>query len=142
MLAACRLGGGKGVGRPRRMQRAGEGLNGDRWGRASAERAENMYCISVTLDKLRLSGWLNADAPCRVARSAIEVGGMRAERWKGRGAGAVHAACRRGPEWGSAGRGTRGAHPKHALHGCDAGRVEAQRLLEHRRVLPSRKKRI
>eukprot|EP00964_Phaeocystis_antarctica_P076118 scaffold47039_cov54-Phaeocystis_antarctica.AAC.3 len=31
------------------------------------------------------------------------------------------------------------AHPEHVLHGCDLGRVEAQRLVEHRRALPSRK---
>ena len=37
------------------------------------------------------------------------------------------------------GLGTRGAHVEHALHGCDAGRVKTQRLVERRRVLPSRK---
>ena len=37
--------------------------------------------------------------------------------------------------------GTRGAHLKHAAHGCDAGGVEAQRLIEHLRVLPSREER-
>ncbi len=35
--------------------------------------------------------------------------------------------------------GTHGAHPKHLTHGCDAGRVEAQRLVERLRLLPSRK---
>ena len=30
-----------------------------------------------------------------------------------------------------------GAHIKHELHFCDAGRVETQRLIEHRRQLPS-----
>ena len=35
-----------------------------------------------------------------------------------------------------AGRGTRGAHVKHVIHGCDAGRVEAQWLIERRRLLP------
>ena len=30
---------------------------------------------------------------------------------------------------------------KHALHGCDAGRVETQRLVECRSFLPSRKRR-
>eukprot|EP00964_Phaeocystis_antarctica_P079954 scaffold49868_cov57-Phaeocystis_antarctica.AAC.7 len=35
--------------------------------------------------------------------------------------------------------GTRGAHPKHVCHGGDAGRVEAQRLVERCRTLPSRK---
>ena len=33
----------------------------------------------------------------------------------------------------------RGAHVEHAAHGCDAGRVEAERLVERRRDLPSRK---
>eukprot|EP00964_Phaeocystis_antarctica_P038779 scaffold22176_cov50-Phaeocystis_antarctica.AAC.4 len=33
----------------------------------------------------------------------------------------------------------RGAHPEHPEHVRDAGRVEAQRLVERRRVLPSRK---
>ena len=32
-----------------------------------------------------------------------------------------------------------GAHHKHADHARDAGRVEAQRLVERRRALPSRK---
>ena len=32
-----------------------------------------------------------------------------------------------------------GAHVEHAAHGCDAGRVEAQRLVERRGLLPSRK---
>eukprot|EP00964_Phaeocystis_antarctica_P128136 scaffold91858_cov53-Phaeocystis_antarctica.AAC.3 len=33
----------------------------------------------------------------------------------------------------------RGAHGKHVAHGRDAGRVEAQRLVERLRSLPSRK---
>ena len=37
-------------------------------GRARAERTENMYPMSVTLDVSKLSGWLNADAYCRVER--------------------------------------------------------------------------
>ena len=40
----------------------------------------------------------------------------------------------------AAGRGTRGAHVKHVVHGPDTGRVPAQRLVERRRVLPSRKR--
>ena len=39
-------------------------------GRARAVRTVNMYCISVTLDVSKLSGWLNAAAPCRVEREA------------------------------------------------------------------------
>eukprot|EP00964_Phaeocystis_antarctica_P124893 scaffold88529_cov45-Phaeocystis_antarctica.AAC.2 len=33
----------------------------------------------------------------------------------------------------------RGAHVEHVAHVCDAGRVEAQLLVERRRDLPSRK---
>ena len=47
--------------------------------------------------------------------------------------------ARRGPDWWVGGTGTRGAHLKHVLHVRDAGRVEAQRLVERIRVLPSAK---
>ena len=43
------------------------------------------------------------------------------------------------PDCGGCWQGTRGAHPKYAVHGRDAGGVEAQRLVECRRVLSSRK---
>ena len=39
-------------------------------GRARAERTLNMDCMFVTLEVSRLSGWLNADALCRVERGA------------------------------------------------------------------------
>ena len=42
----------------------------------------------------------------------------------------------------ASGQGTRGAHLEHGLHVCDAGRVEAQRLVECRRSLPSGKESI
>ena len=41
--------------------------------RARAERTQNMLSMSVTLDVLKLSGWLNADAPCRVERRACDA---------------------------------------------------------------------
>ena len=41
---------------------------------------------------------------------------------------------------GNGGQGTRGAHIEHVAHGCDAGRVEAQRLVERRRALPSQQR--
>ena len=39
-------------------------------GRARTERTRNMECMIVTLDVSRLSGWLNADALCRVEQEA------------------------------------------------------------------------
>ena len=85
MLATCGLGGGKGVGRLRRKQRAGEGPNGDRWGGARAERTRNMLSMVVTLDVSRVSGWLNAHADCRVARSAFDAEGCGSRGEKGVG---------------------------------------------------------
>ena len=39
-------------------------------GRARAKSTKNMARMSVTLDVSRLSGWLNADAYCRVKKEA------------------------------------------------------------------------
>eukprot|EP00964_Phaeocystis_antarctica_P070288 scaffold42780_cov61-Phaeocystis_antarctica.AAC.2 len=39
-------------------------------GKARVERTRNTYCMFVTLDVSKLSGWLNADACCRVEREA------------------------------------------------------------------------
>ena len=48
--------------------------------------------------------------------------------------------AREGPDsQGCGSQGTRGAHLEHAAHGSDLGRVEAERLVERRRELPSRK---
>ena len=41
--------------------------------RARAERTANMDCMVVTLDVSKLSGWLNADADCRVERRACDA---------------------------------------------------------------------
>ena len=43
-------------------------------GRARAERTANMNSTSVTLDVSKLSGWLNANALCRVERESIGGG--------------------------------------------------------------------
>ena len=48
----------------------GEGPTQGLGGRARAERTRNMYCMVVTLDVSKLSGWLNADAYCRVEKRA------------------------------------------------------------------------
>ena len=47
-------------------QAAGRPLTVEVEGRARAERTLNMYDMCKTLDVSRLSGWLNADANCRV----------------------------------------------------------------------------
>eukprot|EP00964_Phaeocystis_antarctica_P071405 scaffold43566_cov29-Phaeocystis_antarctica.AAC.1 len=99
--------------------------------------------MSVTLDVSKLSGWLKADAPCRVEKRAYDAG-RGAER-KAEGVGAVAAQAAQAARMGRAqlegweGPGTRGAHEKHVPHTRDVGRVEAQRLIEHHRLLPSRK---
>ena len=43
--------------------------------RARAERTLNIQLMSVTLDVSKLSGWLNADAYCRVERRACDARG-------------------------------------------------------------------
>ena len=58
-------------------------------GKARAERTLNISAKSVTLDVSRLSGWLNADARCRVERGSIGGGatcGQAGGRvgWRGR----------------------------------------------------------
>ena len=59
---------------------------------------------------------------------------------RGRGVMAVQAACTgRARLKAGGGQGTRGAHHEHAAHGRDLGRVEAERLVERIRALPSQK---
>ena len=55
------------------------------------------------------------------------------------GGGSAQAAFRGKARLKAGGQGTCGAHVEHLLHGRDLGRVEAQRLVERRRALPSRK---
>ena len=51
------------VRRRRRQQQLQGGVQLQSSGRARAERTENIDPMSVTLETMRLSGWLNADAP-------------------------------------------------------------------------------
>ena len=68
----------------RRIQRPGLGPGWRGWGAGhAAERAQNMSSMDLTRDVSRLSGWLNADASCRVERRAYDAG-----RGAGREAGA------------------------------------------------------
>ena len=56
-------------------------------GRACAERTLNMYCMVVTLDVSRLSGWLNAVADCRESKGGHTVRGEGAGLWRREGGG-------------------------------------------------------
>ena len=47
--------------------------------RARAERTWNMDRMLVTLDVSKLSGWLNAHAPCRVERRGCDAGSSTAQ---------------------------------------------------------------
>eukprot|EP00964_Phaeocystis_antarctica_P004735 scaffold2566_cov54-Phaeocystis_antarctica.AAC.1 len=59
----------------RRACDAGPEVQAGRLGaRARAERTENIWTMVVTLDVSKLSGWLNADARCRVERRACDAG--------------------------------------------------------------------
>ena len=55
---------------------------------ARAERTENIEYMVVTLDVLKLSGWLNATAFCPAKRGAFKAGRVwagrrkRAGRWR------------------------------------------------------------
>ena len=94
--------------------------------------------MSVTLDVSKFSGWLNADANCRESKGGHAVRGEPYGPGGGRVAGDRGGKQRAG---GRArlqirGRAWRGAHPEHAEHACDAGGVEAQRLVERYIVLP------
>ena len=66
------------------------------WGpRARAERTGNMPHMVVTLEVSKFSGWLKADAPCRVEGRACDAGGERCEPGGGRAWGAVVEAHKR-----------------------------------------------
>eukprot|EP00964_Phaeocystis_antarctica_P039604 scaffold22650_cov55-Phaeocystis_antarctica.AAC.5 len=80
--------------------------------RACAGRTENMAFISVTLDMSKLSGWLNADAPCRVESRAYD-----AQRGVGREVG---------------GRGPVAAHEQHARREGPAVKAEGARACAER----------
>ena len=93
-----RPGGGRGVGRGGSASGmygvCGPPTEGCGGQRARDERTRNMSVMLVTLDVLKLSGWLKADADCRVKRRAYD---MRSEVWaEGGGAwagGSARAAC-------------------------------------------------
>ena len=91
----------------------------------------------VTLEVSKLSGWLNADAYCRESKGGRAVRGeVRPGRQEAAGDGGARSVQRRARLQIRGTRARGGAHVEHAPHGCDAGGVEAQRLVERRRGLP------
>ena len=82
--------------------------------------------MSVTLEVLKLSSWLNADAPCReskeghVVRGEVYGSGDR-RRWTT----VEHAACRGGRGCRLGHRAGGGAYGEHVAHVCDAGGIPA-----------------
>ena len=63
-----------------------EGPTMEAEGRARAERTPNIPLMSAILDVSRPSGWLNADASCRVERGTVGGGrhaGKQAGGWGG-----------------------------------------------------------
>eukprot|EP00964_Phaeocystis_antarctica_P018533 scaffold10238_cov45-Phaeocystis_antarctica.AAC.3 len=87
------------------------------------ERTENMPTMYVTPEVSKLSGWLNADAPCRESKGGhtvrCEVRAWRRETEGDRGARSVQGRAR----LRIGGRARRGAHVEHVVHVRDAGGV-------------------
>ena len=90
--------------------------------------------------------WLKAFADCRVGGRACDAGGERGASREAGGPGVwwrhtrgMHGEKARLKAWGPRAWGTCRAHLEHVDHVCDAGGVKAQRLVEGRRALPSRR---
>ena len=96
--------------------------------RARTERTLNMFIMPVTLDVSRFSGWLKADASCRVKKGAYKPRYMRLEVYARKALGAATAqevlCAWKGLDYRDWAQDTHVAHPKHAAHSCDIGRVE------------------
>ena len=72
-----------GGGRPRCTQHAVEGATADWEQGTGEERTRNMPYMVVTLEVSKLSGWLNADAPCRESNGGHAVRGEGAGQQTG-----------------------------------------------------------
>jgi len=84
MMCEVRTGRREGLGGRRRKPHA-RSMPDPRLGgpRARAERTWNMPRMSMTFNVLKLSGWLKADAPCRVEGKTCDAGGRGASREAG-----------------------------------------------------------
>ena len=132
--------------RPGRRQAAGDrgarsvwrGGLGCRYGAGHGEeRTANMEFMLVTLEVSKLSGWLNAEANCRESKGRHNVRGeVRAEAGGGGGRSRCTQRAGEGSTLQIGSRAGGGAHREHSFHVCDAGGVEAQQLVERRRILP------
>ena len=101
-------------GRRRRKRGAGKTRLRRLLAGARAERTTNMYCMVVTLDVSKLSGWLNARASCRGEREKHRKRGeMRAGRREGVGGGGGGASrALGGPDCGGCWQGHARSAPK------------------------------
>ena len=62
------------------------------------ERTANMAFMAVTLEVSKFSGWLNADASCRVEKEGVRCGARCRPGERALGGGGARAACTaRGP---------------------------------------------
>ena len=140
MGGEVRVGGWEVAGDRSCTQRAGEGSTADF---GSRERGEaHPEHVAHFCDAGRVEAqWLveHRRGLPRVKSRACDAGrGAVAGRREVAGDGSASSAHRRaGLQIGSRSRG--GAHPEHEAHVCDAGGVEAQRLVERQRALPSPK---
>ena len=117
------------------------GLDWSLWAQDTRAKCTlSMERMSVTRDVSKLSGWLNTFARCRVRKESTRCGaGCGPGGGEVGGAATAHAACKGRLDWSLWAQGTGGVHVEHGVHGRDAGRVEAQRLVERLCFLPSRK---
>ena len=95
MRGEVRAGRREGVGRRRRKRHARGWPDSRLEGRrARAERTQNIDTMVVTLEVLRLSDWLNADAVCRVEGRSMRCGARCApgggRAWGGASASGMH----------------------------------------------------
>ncbi len=94
----------------------------------TAERTLNMDRMFVTLDVLKLSGWLNAVADCRVERRACNVGRGTAQEREGVGRWQCKRHAQGGPDsrrWGGRARAERTWNMDRMLVTLDVSKLSA-----------------
>ena len=112
--------------------------------RGRARRGAHREHLLHACDARRIEAQRLVERRCALPRIAMRAYGARGELREGgrQLGGSGRPRCARNAQGSGGpdcrlGRGKRaGAHIEHGLHVCDAGRIEAQRLVERRRVLP------